>query len=71
MNHSILCILFDSNYLDNGIALYNSMLRVMDSFKLYTFTFDEKSEMILRKNSLKDMFGSISKNLYVHILMLI
>lgn len=52
MNNSILCTLFDSNYLDKGIALYNSILRVIVSFK-YIFAFDEKSEMIFRKNSLK------------------
>lgn len=53
MNDLIFCTLFDSNYLDRGIALYNSILRVMDSFKLYLFAFDEKSEMFLWKNSLK------------------
>lgn len=56
MNDLIFCTLFDSNYLDKGIALYNSMLRVMDSFKLYIFAFDEKSEEILRRKQFKNVY---------------
>lgn len=42
------CTLFDSYYLDKGIALYRSLERVAgDQFKLYIFCFDEKSYEVL------------------------
>ena len=64
MNDLIFCTLFDSNYLDKGIALYNSMLRVMDSFKLYIFAFDEKSEEILRRKQFKNVYMCITESLH-------
>ena len=42
------CTLFDSYYLDKGIALYRSLDRcAKDLFKLYIFCFDDKSYEIL------------------------
>lgn len=48
------CTLFDSNYLDKGLALYFSMERVIPEFKLYIFAFDSKCELILKKLELKN-----------------
>ena len=42
------CTLFDSYYLDKGIALYRSLESVSSDFTLYIFCFDEKSHDILR-----------------------
>lgn len=45
------CTLFDSFYLDKGIALYRSLERVSDCFKIFIFCFDDLSRDIL--NSMK------------------
>lgn len=45
----VFCTLFDSNYLDKGIALYKSMERHIPEFKLYVFAFDDKCYEILKK----------------------
>ena len=45
--NSIFCTLFDSNYLDKGLVLYDSMREFVGSFKLYVFAFDQKSYEIL------------------------
>lgn len=37
------CTLFDSNYLNRGLALYESLCNVCDEFKLYVVTFDDKA----------------------------
>lgn len=37
------CTLFDSYYIHKGIALYLSLERVCDDFKLYVMAFDEPS----------------------------
>lgn len=42
------CTLFDSYYLDKGIALYNSLQKVSNNFKLFIFCFDNKSYEILK-----------------------
>ena len=43
------CTLFDSYYLDKGIALYRSLVRVTEDFTLYIFCFDDKSFEILNE----------------------
>ena len=47
------CTLFDSYYLDKGIALYKSLERVSDDFTLYIFCFDDKSFEILNSLNFK------------------
>lgn len=49
-----LCTAFDSNYLDKGLALYDSLQNTCDDFVLYIFAFDSLtckvlSEMCLNK----------------------
>lgn len=41
------CTLFDSYYLDKGIALYNSLEHVSSNFTLYIFCFDDKAYDVL------------------------
>ena len=43
------CTLFDSYYLDKGIALFQSLEAVSSDFILYTFCFDDKSYEVLKK----------------------
>lgn len=45
------CTLFDSYYLDKGIALYKSLERVSNDFMLFIFCFDERSYDILSELS--------------------
>lgn len=47
------CTLFDSYYLDKGIALYRSLERVSENFTLYIFCFDDRSREILNSMNLK------------------
>ncbi len=51
----VFCTLFDSNYLDKGLALYLSMKRHISAFKLYIFAFDDKSFKILKSMKLKNV----------------
>ncbi|MEG0239409.1 MAG: hypothetical protein RR643_04595 [Anaerorhabdus sp.] len=51
----IFCTLFDSRYLDKGLALYSSLVKVKDEFKLYVFCFDEQCYNILNDMRLKYM----------------
>lgn len=44
----VFCTLFDSNYLDKGIALINSLNRVCEKFSLYVLAFDDNTEKILK-----------------------
>ena len=44
---NVFCTLYDSNYLDKGLLLYDSMCKHMDQFKLYVFAFDDKCYEIL------------------------
>lgn len=46
------CTLFDSNYLLQGIAMYESLKKYCDDFHLYIFAFDDKSCSILKKLNL-------------------
>lgn len=47
------CTLFDSYYLDKGLTLYRSLENQSEDFRLFIFTFDKKSEEILRKLNLQ------------------
>lgn len=51
----VFCTLFDSNYLDKGLALYCSMSKNIENFKLYIFAFDEKCYEILSALRLKNV----------------
>ena len=50
-----LCTLFDSNYLDRGIALCDSLNEVSDNFNLYIFAFDELAVRVLNELKLKNV----------------
>lgn len=50
-----LCTAFDSNYLDKGIVLYQSLEAVCENFTLYVFAFDERTKEILMLLSYKNM----------------
>lgn len=54
-NPMIFCTLFDSNYLDKGLALYHSMRKYICNFKLYIFTFDNLSFDVLHDIQLKNV----------------
>ena len=43
------CTLFDSNYLSRGLAMYHSLVNTGIEFHLYIFSFDARSEYILKK----------------------
>ena len=47
------CTLFDSYYLDKGLALYKSLEKISENFTLYIFCFDDKSFNILNEMTLK------------------
>lgn len=49
------CTLFDSNYLDKGITLYESMKDVMDEFQLYILAMDERCREILEQMQLSQV----------------
>lgn len=46
------CTLFDSNYLAKGLAMYYSLERVCPNFHLYIFSFDDKSDILLKQLAL-------------------
>ena len=46
------CTIFDSYYLDKGLALYQSLEKVCPSFTLYIFCFDDRARDILRDMAL-------------------
>lgn len=51
MTNNIFCTLFDSNYLDKGITLYQSMQNNLQDFRLYVFAFDDNCyEVLLAEN---------------------
>lgn len=64
--YMILCTLFDSNYLDKGMALYESLENVSQEFKLYIFAFDNLAKEILDslhyKNAIVIGYDSIENN---------
>ena len=47
------CTLFDSYYLDKGIALYKSLERITSDFTLYIFCFDDKAFEVLNNIGFK------------------
>lgn len=47
------CTLFDSYYLDKGLALYRSLEECAREFRLYIFCFDDKSFQVLKGMGLK------------------
>lgn len=49
------CTLFDSNYLDKGLVLYESMKQVMENFTLYILAMDEKCYEILSDRHLSNV----------------
>lgn len=44
---NIFCTLFDSNYIDKGLVLFDSMKQNIGDFKLYVVAFDDKAFEIL------------------------
>ncbi len=51
------CTLFDSNYIDKALALYYSLEKVSDDFRLYIMCFDDKSYDILQQMSLNKIIA--------------
>ena len=49
------CTLFDSNYLDKGLVLYESMKNVMEDFRLYILAMDDKCCEILKSMALSNV----------------
>ncbi|CAL1519214.1 hypothetical protein [Chitinophaga sp. MM2321] len=49
------CTLFDSNYLSRGLAMYESLAAVCNTFHLYVFAFDDKCLQVLKKMELPNM----------------
>lgn len=49
------CTLFDSNYLDKGLVLYDSMKECMKTFKLYILAMDDKCCEILKSMALSNV----------------
>lgn len=47
------CTLFDSNYMDKGLVLYESLKNVAEDFKLYILAMDERCDIILRQMKLE------------------
>lgn len=47
--------LFDSNYLDRGLVLYESLERCTDDYKLYVIAFDDKCYEILKNEKRKNL----------------
>ncbi len=60
---NVFCTLFDSNYLDKGLVLYDSMCKYMSEFKLYVFAFDSKCFDILKAENLKNLIVVSSEEL--------
>lgn len=59
----VFCTLFDSYYLDKGLALYRSLEKVSKSFKLYIFCFDGQSYEILKRMNLSGVIPVIHSDI--------
>lgn len=53
----IFCTLFDSNYLDKGLALYHSMRKQIKDFRLYIFAFDDSCFEVLSDMRLENVIS--------------
>lgn len=51
----IFCTLFDSNYLDKGLAMYRSLQRTAKAFRVYVLAMDQKCEKILLDYAYENM----------------
>lgn len=51
----IFCTLFDSNYLDKGLTLWQSLENVTKDYRLYIFCFDDKSFEVLEDMKLDNV----------------
>lgn len=54
-NDFVFCTIFDSNYLDKGLVLYDSMCKHIVDFKLYVLAFDDACYQILKNENYKNM----------------
>ena len=61
--NNIFCTLFDSNYLDKGLVLYDSMCKFIGDFKLYVFAFDQKSYEIIKAEGKNNLIPIIYSDL--------
>jgi len=50
---NIFCTLFDFNYMDKGLVLYDSMCKHLKDFKLYVFAFDDQCYEFLSNEKLE------------------
>ncbi len=53
--YMVFCTLFDSGYLDKGLALYRSMRKRIGDFRLYIAAFDHKCHEVLSAMNLKNV----------------
>lgn len=53
--HVNYCTVFDSNYIDKGLAMYYSLNRFAKNYSLYIFAFDEAAFEILNKKNLPNV----------------
>lgn len=51
----IFCTLFDSNYIDKGLVLYDSMKEHIKDFRVYVFAFDDRCYQMLMDMELENM----------------
>ena len=59
------CTLFDSNYLDKGIVLYESLKQVItENFKIYILAMDERCEFVLKELNLEHVVVISLSNFY-------
>ena len=49
------CTLFDSNYMDKGLVLYESLKNVAKKFKLYILAMDHQCQRVLCNMNLENV----------------